>query len=97
MNIEVFPDYMSTGLWDVYTRSSLSTEDIIVGGLDTVAAGLFAGLQQWHWVWEFLITEGRLRPGAVSAWAYDGARLVDALNKHYKNRHCFIYRTDLLV
>ena len=96
MKIEVFPDYCSTGLWCAETGTSLDPLDIGLALGDTTAMGLFSGLRQWHWTWEFVVEEGKLTQQGLDSWRDDGADLVAALNKHYSGTHTFIYRKDLL-
>ena len=96
MKIEVFPDYCSTGLWCAETGTSLDPLDIDPTPEDVIARGLFAGLRQWHWLWEFWVSESRLSETATTIWSSDGAKIVAALNKHYAGKHTFIYRKDLL-
>lgn len=95
MNIEVFPDYCSTGLWDADTGCSLDAASIY-DELDLFAQGLFAGLFQWNWVWELSEdTFSDAGPG-LALWKECGTKLVAALNAHYAGEHTFLYRTDLL-
>ena len=96
MKLEVFPDYCSTGLWNTETRVSVDPAEVGSIENDAVALGLFAGLRQWHWMWEFMVCESRLSDTATDSWANDGAALVGALNKHYAGKHTFMYCTDLL-
>lgn len=94
MNIEIFPDYCSTALWDQETRCSIDVTEIDPTSDDTVAQALFAGLRQWHWIWEYFL-EGASE-SALATWRNDGAAIVAALNQHYAGTHTFIYRKDLL-
>lgn len=96
MNLEIFPDYCSTGMWHTETRASVDEVEIDPTASDAIAQALFAGLRQWHWMWEFMITEHKLSDTAVEVWASDGAVLTAALNKHYNGVHTFVYRDDLL-
>lgn len=91
MNIDVFPEYLSTGLWDSETRANTCLESE-----DPIRRGLLAGIGQWHWLWEALVAENRLSDFGLSMWKEDGARLVEALNLAYAGEHTFVYRTDLL-
>jgi hypothetical protein len=96
MNIEVFPDYCSTGLWDAETRASIDPSEVDPTACDAIAQALFAGLRQWHWTWEYMFTQYRFSDTTARIWASDGASIVAGLNAHYAGVHAFNYRTDLL-
>lgn len=96
MKVEVFPDYCSTGLWCAETGINLDPLDLSLRPDDVTALGLFSGLRQWHWLWEFCVNESRLSQQGTDSWIDDGAAIVAALNKHYLGVHTFIYRRDLL-
>jgi hypothetical protein len=94
--VYLFPDYMSTGLWDKETSANLDPESI--GITDT---GILAAIRNWHMVWEFLIANSggdddnnpQLTDSAIEQWQADGQHIADMINEKYDHIKC-IYRGD---
>lgn len=86
MQIKVFPDHCSTGLWNTASHGNIDPE--LVGICDPA---LLLALKYWHWTWEHLLIEGRLSQRAAQSWLRDGEQLTALLNERYRGQHEFIY------
>lgn len=71
--IRVFPDYMSTGLWD-YPVGSMVDEDEID---HCIPAHLLVALKYWVRTWEFIDS---FSPEYMQEFKMDGQVIVDAMN-----------------
>lgn len=86
--IKVFPDHLSSGLWDYKTGNSLEL-DSFIGVLSYTER---MAIKYWHEAWEFLITNEKLSMSKSykTQWLKDGETLVTNLNVNSYNFE-FIY------
>lgn len=89
--IRVFPDYCSSGLWDV---EGVNLDE---AGFETVlgTSNLLA-LKYWHNIWEFEIAcfddseKPRVSEEYIKEWDEDGQKLVEQFNK-CQDTYEFVY------
>lgn len=81
MKVKVFPDHMSSGLWD--ENGANMDESQVAHVLDELD---FICLKYWHEVWEFFIATDeeefvtRASGSYIERWQQDGQKMVDRWN-----------------
>lgn len=85
IKVKVFPDHMSSGLWD--EAGTNMSESEVSHVLDEKDLWL---LKYWHEMWEFCIAEDRMSQEYVDRWNEDGQRMVDRWNAK-QNEIEFVY------
>lgn len=81
--IEVMPDYMSSGLWQVYDppaegsyHCNIEWESLKLRVPDIIKVAL----RHWHHIWEIFIAEDKCRKEYADLWYRDGEVIVRELN-----------------
>lgn len=75
MKVKVFPDHLSSGLWDE-NGANMDESQVahVLNGED------LSNLKYWHEMWEFSIAEERMSQMYIDRWHEDGQRMVDRWN-----------------
>lgn len=75
MKVKVFPDHLSSGLWDEQGRNM--DESQVAHVLDEYD---LMCLKYWHEAWEFFVTEDCASDSYIERWQQDGQKMVDRWN-----------------
>lgn len=103
--VDVFPDYTSTGLWLVSTKEERklhesSWEHVSICPSDVfVSPTLQLALKYWHDMWEFCIahqysesdTKFAMSKSYVDKWKEDGKKLAELMSAENQNYE-FVYK-----
>lgn len=83
--IRVYPDYMSSGLWDE-SGTNLDEDKF----RDLLGYSNMMALRYWHETWEFLGEFG-MSSSYWQRWQEDGRKLVEEFNK-CQDKYEFVYQ-----
>lgn len=87
--INVFPDYLSTGLWDPDSGANLDPDDL------DIPKGHQLALTYWHEMWEFGMTgaDKKMSERYYQRWVRDGKLLCDLLTAE-NDKYEFVFKQN---